>query len=232
MPIRTDFFAQPLVNQVILTWLHQLEAFCVINLPYQVGAFLAVATHFQTPDDWPPLFGKLSDAYLVSQAWGRTWHQLLRKPLGVLTPHMQKWLRVTSRGSKRSISLISSFFVSGLVHWSGALNIPWTPTSHGMFTYFIMQAPAIRIEDCVVDWAKSRGIKGNSKIQTGVVARKLTVYLDLWKILGYLWTFFWISLSMRYAASYQFESGALSRHEPLGFSIIDWTIRNAAPISK
>jgi hypothetical protein len=122
-----------------------------------------VAARVQAPDDWPPLYGKLSDAYLVSRAWGRTWHQLMRRPLGILTPYMQKWLGATSRGAKRTISLICSFAMSGFVHWSGALNVPWTPTSHGLFTYFIIQAPIIRLEDYVVDWAKLRNIKGNCK---------------------------------------------------------------------
>jgi hypothetical protein len=42
----------------------------------------------------------------------------------------------------------------------------------------------------------------------------------LLKLLGYVWTFAWISFSMRYAAAYQFESGPLSKFKPLGFSLI------------
>ncbi|KAL2063760.1 hypothetical protein VTL71DRAFT_5565 [Oculimacula yallundae] len=205
---RGPFFDEPLTNQVILTWLHQLEAFCFINLPYQIGAFAAVATGYQTPADWPPLFGNLSDGYLVSRAWGRVWHQLLRRPLGMLTPHVQRWLGTTSRGSKRIVSLFCSFLMSGLVHWSGALNCPWTPSSHGMFTYFIMQAPLIRLEDWVVDWGRQKGIRGHA----------------LLKCFGYVWTVSWISFSMRYAARYQFEHGALSVHEPLKYSLIDLLI--------
>jgi hypothetical protein len=162
-PVRTPFFELPIHHQVILTWLHQLGAFAVINLPYQVGAFVAVATGFQSPDDWPPLFGNLSDANTVGKAWGRTWHQLLRRPLGILTPHMQKWLRADSRPAKRTVSLFCSFAMSGISHWSGAFNIPWTPTTHGIFLYFMMQAPVIRMEDYVVDWGKARGIKSSSK---------------------------------------------------------------------
>ncbi|KAK0128104.1 hypothetical protein ONS95_000089 [Cadophora gregata] len=171
---RGSFFDEPIINQVILTWLHQLEAFCFINLPYQIGALLTVATRFQTPEDWPPLFGDISDGYLVSRAWGRVWHQLLRRPLGILTPYAQRWLGVTSRGAKRTVSLLSSFTMSGFVHWSGALNCPWTPSSHALL-----------------------------------------------KCIGYFWTISWISFSMRYAARYQFEHGALSAHEPFKNSLID-----------
>ncbi|KAH7403094.1 hypothetical protein BKA64DRAFT_641113 [Cadophora sp. MPI-SDFR-AT-0126] len=205
---RGSFFDEPLISQVLLTWLHQLEAFCFINLPYQIGAFLTVATGFETPEDWPPLFGTPSDGYLVSRAWGRVWHQLLRRPLGILTPHVQRWLRVTSRSSKRTVSLLCSFTMSGFVHWSGALNCPWTPSSHGMFTYFIMQAPIVRLEDCIVEWGRRKGIKNST----------------LLKCFGYFWTVSWISFSMRYAARYQFEHGALSVHEPFKNSLIDFLV--------
>lgn len=46
--------------------------------------------------------------------------------------------------------------------------------------------------------------------------------LGLLKCFGYLWTVSWISFSMRYAARYQFEHGALSVHEPLKHSLIDF----------
>ncbi|KAL5314519.1 hypothetical protein ACEPPN_017159 [Leptodophora sp. 'Broadleaf-Isolate-01'] len=63
---RGSFFNEPLINQIILTWLHQLEAFCFINLPYQIGALLTVAAGLQNPADRPPLFGNLSDGYLAT----------------------------------------------------------------------------------------------------------------------------------------------------------------------
>ncbi|CZT52371.1 uncharacterized protein RSE6_13703 [Rhynchosporium secalis] len=207
---RGAFFSLPFSSQVILTWLHQLEAFCFINLPYQIGALLTVATGYQTPADWPPLFGDLSGGYLVSRAWGRVWHQLLRRPLGMLTPYVQRVLGTKSRSAKRTFSLVCSFMMSGFVHWSGALNCPWTSSSHGMFTYFIMQAPVVRLEDCIVDWGRRQGFKSSV----------------LLKCLGYLWTFSWISYSMRYAARYQFEHGALSVYDPFRYSIINYLARS------
>lgn len=226
---RGSFFNESILNQVTLTWLHQLEAFCFINLPYQIGALLTVITGFQTPLDWPPLFGKLSDGYLVSRAWGRVWHQLLRRPLGLLTPHAQRWLGTTSRGAKRAVSLFCSFMMSGFVHWSGALNCPWTPSSHGMFTYFIMQAPVVTMEDYVVDWGRRRGIKSSCKLLKSLfVDDLLTKGVGFLKVVGYVWTFSWISFSMRYAARYQYEHGALSFHGPLKLSLVDSLIREAS----
>ena len=56
----------------------------------------------------------------------------------------------------------------------------------------------------------------------------LTVKIAMLKIFGYLWTFGWISYSMRYAASYQFETGPLNHHEPLKFSPIDFIVSKLA----
>lgn len=221
---RESFFAIPIPHQVILTWLHQLEAFCWLNLPYQLGALITVLFKYQNPSDWPPLFGNLSDCYLVSRGWGRAWHQLLRRPLSILTPYAQRWLGAKSRGANRTISLFSSFCMSGLVHWSAALNSPWTPVSYGMFTYFIMQAPAIRLEDLVVDWGRRRGIKGNRKSQFCKGNGGADSIEGLLRCLGYLWTFGWISFSMRYAARYQYEHGALSVYKPQRFSLIGFVV--------
>ncbi|KAH7336599.1 hypothetical protein BKA65DRAFT_563805 [Rhexocercosporidium sp. MPI-PUGE-AT-0058] len=204
-PNRGSFFDEPLSNQVILTWLHQLEAFCSINLQYQVGALHTVATGIQTSSGWSLRFANLSDGYLISRAWGRVWHQLLRRPLGMLIPHAQRWLGVMSRSTKRTVSLICSFMMSGFVHWSGALNYPWTPSSHGMFTYFIMQALVVRMENLIMNWGK----------------RKSTKDSNLLKCFGYMWTISWISFSMRCAARYQFEHGALSDHNPFKNSLVN-----------
>lgn len=53
---RPSFFGQPVLVQVVLTWLHQLEAFTFFNIPYQILAFLCVATNFQSQDDCGHLF--------------------------------------------------------------------------------------------------------------------------------------------------------------------------------
>jgi hypothetical protein len=155
-----SFLTLDFPTQVILTWLHQAEAYTFFAIPYSVLSLLTVALNISSPSVWPPLFGSLSDAWLVSRAWGRTWHQLLRRPLGLLTPYAQRGLGVKSRGVKRSVSLACSFLMSGLAHWVGTLNLPWSVSSWGMFWYFMMQAPVIRLEDYVVEFGQKRGWGG------------------------------------------------------------------------
>jgi hypothetical protein len=54
--------------------------------------------------------------------------------------------------------------MSGMAHWVGAANRPWTGSAWGMFGYFVMQAPVIRVEDWVVDWGRERGVSGTRKL--------------------------------------------------------------------
>jgi hypothetical protein len=92
---------------------------------------------------------------------------------------MQRWLGATSRSSKRTISVTCSFAMSGIAHWSRALNVPWTANAHGMFTYLMMQVPIIRAENLVVDLAVAKGIKGMNQ--------KAKVYVALFLLLLVFW---------------------------------------------
>jgi hypothetical protein len=44
---------------------------------YEVFAVLSVATGIDDPEDWPPFFGKLTDAYSIRNFWGKFWHKLI-----------------------------------------------------------------------------------------------------------------------------------------------------------
>ena len=50
-----------------------------MRMQYDIFALVAVAAGISQPDDWPSLFGKVSDATSVRQFWGSYWHQSLRR---------------------------------------------------------------------------------------------------------------------------------------------------------
>lgn len=50
-----------------------------INIQYVVCSIVAVALGLSKPADWPPLFGRLSEATTVRRFWSRFWHQMIRK---------------------------------------------------------------------------------------------------------------------------------------------------------
>jgi Membrane bound O-acyl transferase family len=44
---------------------------------YEVLAVVFVATGVDDPEDWPPFFGKLTEAYSIRNFWGKFWHKLI-----------------------------------------------------------------------------------------------------------------------------------------------------------
>lgn len=43
--------------------------------------------------------------------------------------------------------------------------MPWTSSAHGMFTYFVLQIPVIRLEDYVVDFGRQQGVKSSGEFE-------------------------------------------------------------------
>jgi hypothetical protein len=60
-------------------WLNILGAGVVMSILYTILSFVTVGLGISMPQDWPPLFGNVFEAYTVRKCWGRVWHQLLRK---------------------------------------------------------------------------------------------------------------------------------------------------------
>lgn len=59
----------------------------------------------------------------------------------------------------RYVQLYLSFFLSGLIHHIGVMNVPYTiGVSYQVFFYMI-QPLAITVEDAVIHWGKKVGIK-------------------------------------------------------------------------
>jgi hypothetical protein len=50
-----------------------------MNVQYTVVSMPAVLLGFSRPEDWPPLFGHLSEVTTVRDFWGKFWQQIIRK---------------------------------------------------------------------------------------------------------------------------------------------------------
>ena len=75
---RIDLSQGPISHQLALSWLPVIHIFSELTYLYGLGALVCVGLQIHNPSDWPELFGDLSEAYTVGQAWSRTWHQTLR----------------------------------------------------------------------------------------------------------------------------------------------------------
>lgn len=79
--------------------------------------FVAVL-QIDSPDEWPPVFGSISEAHTVRRFWSKSWHQLLTKTLKSWA-HMLSGRFLGLRTHSRYYSIVLSFLVfltSGLAH--------------------------------------------------------------------------------------------------------------------
>lgn len=77
-----------------------------------------VVFRLDRPEDWPPLFGSLSEAYSIRRFWGKFWHRLVVRPysnFGRYAARRIVGLRPDSK-AERMTTLFAVFFLSGVAH--------------------------------------------------------------------------------------------------------------------
>ncbi|KAF8855219.1 hypothetical protein BDZ45DRAFT_715851 [Acephala macrosclerotiorum] len=149
---------------------------------YSLTAALSVATGLCEIWEWPPLMGKLSDAWSVRQMWSGVYHQNMRRMLSQPAIRIAKFLRLRkgTLASKYS-QLYISFGISCLFHQFQMFNV--TRHDTGEFKFFMSQAVAVTAEDLVMwAWRKLRGRRERKGWE---------------KNAGYIWVFAWFSYSLQ-----------------------------------
>lgn len=74
-----DIFSDTLPNQALFGLSTGIMSYCTLSLQFSVFAALTVAIGMYSPQDWPPLMGRLRDVSTVRNFWGKFWHQDLRR---------------------------------------------------------------------------------------------------------------------------------------------------------
>lgn len=77
-----------------------------------------VILRLDRPEDWPPLFGSLSEAYSIRRFWGKFWHRLVVRPyskFGKLFSRRIVGLRPHSEAD-RILVFFTVFCLSGVAH--------------------------------------------------------------------------------------------------------------------
>ncbi|KAI9785891.1 MAG: hypothetical protein M1839_008157 [Geoglossum umbratile] len=173
--------AEPALGQVALAWLFWAEAYVFLNLALSFTVVLATLSGIWEPRDFPDAFGRLRDAWSVRQFWGRTWHQLLRRPVSSFGRSAVRLLGFRKGTNASSYTqLYAGFVVSALIHTAATFFIARRDT--GDMRFFISQAVAITLEDVVIATAVRLGLQSAGW---------------LGKIIGYLWVIAWLSYSLR-----------------------------------
>ncbi|KAA8652632.1 hypothetical protein EYZ11_010339 [Aspergillus tanneri] len=186
------------LGRVMVSWMT-----CFVSIPlsldfdYRVLSIVFVMLGIDSPDDWPPLFGSVWDAYTVRNIWSKYLHQIFRWPFTSLSRFLtREVLDLPKRSAlERYTNVLFVFTLSGLVHFGTDLvmGIP-ANKSFSMF-YFPSFALGIMIEDLFQQaWhAMTTSENANApKSSSGATRRRET---PCWqKVASFLWTTVWISI--------------------------------------
>ncbi|KAG2016483.1 toxin biosynthesis protein [Coprinopsis cinerea AmutBmut pab1-1] len=72
--------------RMVACWLFITASYHILWLPYLLTSAAGVPVGWGEPHEWPQMLGNPLDAYTVRRAWGRVWHQALRR-VGPSTPY-------------------------------------------------------------------------------------------------------------------------------------------------
>ncbi|KAJ7732656.1 membrane bound O-acyl transferase family-domain-containing protein [Mycena metata] len=140
-----------------------------------------VALHLSTPQDWPPLFGSLADATTVRAFWGRTWHQIFRRPLRAHAKFISTTILRLPDSDRSPTSLClqgcAAFLLSGLVHYLGE-TVPLKQLAlarSGSLIFFGIQPLGIALETLAARTFAGRRVP---------------------RVLGWVWVFAWFALTL------------------------------------
>ncbi|KAF9557955.1 hypothetical protein CPC08DRAFT_28012 [Agrocybe pediades] len=189
-------------------------------MEYRIMGILSVALGISKPRDWPDMFGSFADAWTLRRLWGKSWHQIFRRPTIV---HANFFLRSlgfsqsprtsAERQFVRTFTLFSVFFLTGLIHyigdavWMQNLNL-FDKNGPGAMHFYMLQPVGILLEDCVSSLFRRLTNKEPASNLNADRHRHLTGPPSwLARVIGYLWVVTWISLTLPLWTYPQFRQG-------------------------
>ncbi|PCH44176.1 hypothetical protein WOLCODRAFT_26531 [Wolfiporia cocos MD-104 SS10] len=177
----------------------------MMNAQASIVSVVAVATGLSKPQDWPAVFGKLSDAYTVRRFWGRTYHQNVRRYTASWGKRVCRLLGLQPGSWASShTQLAVGFALSALMHCSGDLMVG--PSIFGAsFAYFAAQAAVIALEDVVIAATRKKGIAWSGRVVKSV---------------GYVWVVLWLGISTPWLFNWTVKAG-IDGYRRLPFSPLE-----------
>ncbi|KAJ5619896.1 hypothetical protein N7510_003880 [Penicillium lagena] len=187
-------FTEPKWNVSLNEWIkrcltHSISWFLItrifIDSRYRLVSIVTVGLGMSSPPDWPPVFGRMADAYTLRQFWGTFWHQLLRQPFTAVSNWIARDIMHLPRPSvlERYTNIFLVFLQSGLFHVMTDA-VAGIPTQYsGALPFFTSFTLGIMIED---------GIQELYKRMTGSEEH----FVPSWKrAIGYLWVIIWLGVT-------------------------------------
>ncbi|KAJ5765059.1 hypothetical protein N7520_004618 [Penicillium odoratum] len=167
----------------IISW--YLFARICIDSRYRLASIVVVGLKLRSPQDWPPLFGRMADGYTLRKFWGAFWHQSLRQPFTAISSLITRNILHLPRPSilERYTNIFLVFLTSALLHLTTDI-ITGIPVQYsGAMPFFMSFTLGYMIEDGVQ--ALYKRIKGPQEDT-----------VSYWKrAIGYLWVVVWLGIS-------------------------------------
>jgi hypothetical protein len=150
---------------------------------HDILAFAFVAATLDEPEDWPPLYGRLSETYTIRDFWGKFWHRLVYRSYTNCGTFLSWNVLGLDRKSIFGKLVINStvFFLSGVVHALVTLQLGYSCGYWEDLHWFCLNFAAIFAESVV------QGVLCEV-LGEGARSRMMK------KTLGYVWVFgflFW-----------------------------------------
>ncbi|KAF7194662.1 Acetyltransferase sirH [Pseudocercospora fuligena] len=201
--------AYTLLIEIIFIWSCQTRIFDSSKMLYSTAAAITTFLGICSPSEWPPLFGKVGNAWSVRRTWGQVWHQSFRRTFEVYSGLLVSALGV-KKGTfaSRYTKLYGSFFISFVLHaW---YSFCAGPDEMGNFRFFMSQAVIITIEDFVrFVWRETGGRKHEAAVTR------------FEKMTGYIWTFVWFTYISHEVHQIFFEKGLIHPETGLEETLAD-----------
>ncbi|KAJ5832818.1 hypothetical protein N7474_001129 [Penicillium riverlandense] len=187
-------FTEPEWNVPLGEWIercimHSISWFLIsrvfIDSRYRLVSIVTVGLGMNSPLDWPPLFGRIADAYTLRQFWGTFWHQLLRQPFTAISNWIARDIMHLPRPSvlERYTNICLVFLQSGLLHVLLDAVVGMPTRYSGALPFFTSFTLGIMIEDGIQElYKRMTGSEGH------IVPR--------WKrAVGHLWVIIWLGVT-------------------------------------
>ena len=160
------------------------SSWAIFTASHDLLAFVFVALGIDEPEDWPSLYGSISEAYSIRSFWGRFWHPLVQRSYCTYGSLLsQKMLRLPAGSfADRTCVNFSVFLISGIVHACITAQLGFTCGYWEDIAFFMMCYAALLVEAGVQRFAFL--VFGGCR-PDGWICR----------LLGYTWVFgflFWV----------------------------------------
>ncbi|PWY62637.1 hypothetical protein BO83DRAFT_403733 [Aspergillus eucalypticola CBS 122712] len=157
---------------------------------YYLFAFTSVFARWSKPQDWPPFYGALSDAYSLRRLWSRVWHQSNSHKFRAISRFFARDVFRFQPGTlaDRYAKVVMVFATSAFMHLLIDLSSGLSPSSSGAVQFFCTQAFGLMLEDLAVN-AYSVILRGGGPSRNWTASRGERIFGFLWVASFLVWSF-------------------------------------------